>query len=139
MTGGGSFTTNRSNRGKRDDNWGGNVNPGCSPTAGDGGDWNHRTKCSASIRRTGGARGVEISGPEGTASATIVPARAGGNFQQPKLLQGSMPTTPQQSGYRNVSGTVVLEAVVDRRGDGHQRHRAERTSTPGQHRQETKY
>jgi hypothetical protein len=44
MTGGGSFTTNRSNRGKRDDNWGGNVNPGCSPTAGDGGDWNHQDK-----------------------------------------------------------------------------------------------
>lgn len=25
----------------RDHNWGGNVNPGCSPTAGDGGSWNH--------------------------------------------------------------------------------------------------
>jgi hypothetical protein len=24
-----------------DDTWGGNVNPGCSPTAGDGGSWNH--------------------------------------------------------------------------------------------------
>lgn len=31
----------RSGQNGPDDTWGGNVNPGCSPTAGDGGNWNH--------------------------------------------------------------------------------------------------
>jgi protein TonB len=59
---------------------------------------------------------VEINSPEGSASAAAAPTRGAGNFQQPKLLQGRMPTTPQLSGYRGMSGAVVLEAVVDRTG-----------------------
>ncbi len=53
---------------------------------------------------------------EGNASAPTAPAGVGGNFQQPKLLQGRMPVTPQQSGYRGMSGAVVLEALVDKTG-----------------------
>jgi hypothetical protein len=42
MTGGGSQAVDGKNgKGKKDFDWGGNVNPGCSPTAGDGGNWNH--------------------------------------------------------------------------------------------------
>jgi hypothetical protein len=45
MTGGGakfeSVDGLRSGTNGPDDTWGGNVNPGCSPTAGDGGSWNH--------------------------------------------------------------------------------------------------